>query len=77
MFEVMYTPLVVFGGAIGTDIVNVTYPYTSVVLANLEEFVFYNISVRAYTQVGQGKSSSPINERTDEDGKILINSWYI
>ena len=74
MYEVMYEPLEVFAGAIGTGVLNVTSHSSSVVLTDLEEYVFYNISVRAYTQVGQGNFSSPITERTNEDGKVLISS---
>ena len=77
MYEVMYTPLETSGRVIGTGSKNVTYPSTSVVLTDLEEYVFYNISITAYTQVGQGNYSSPITERTDEDGKVLITSRYI
>ena len=77
MYEVMYTPLEVFAGAIGTGIKNVTSHSSSVVLTDLEEYVFYNISVRAYTQVGHGNFSSPTTQRTNEDGKILITSRYV
>ena len=70
MYEVMYTPLEDFGGIIGTDLVNVTFPYSSVVLTDLEEFVFYSIIVRAYTKCGPGNYSSPLVIITDEDGKI-------
>ena len=74
MYEVVYTSLEHFARAIGTGIKNVTSHTSSVVVTDLEEYVFYNISVRAYTQVGQGKFSSPITERTNEDGKVLISS---
>ena len=77
MYEVMYAPLEVFVGAIGTGIKNVTSHSSSVVLTDLEEYVFYNISVRAYTQVGHGNFSSPTTQRTNEDGKILITSRYV
>ena len=70
LYEVMYMPLEDFGGTIGTDLVNVTYPYKSVVLINLEEFVFYSITVRAYTLHGPGNYSSPLIIKTNEDGKI-------
>ena len=73
MYEVMYAPLEVFTGAIGTGIKNVTTHVSAVVLTDLEEYVFYNISVRAYTQVGQGNFSSPITERTSDDGKVLTS----
>ena len=72
MYEVMYAPLEVFAGAIGPSVKNITSLSSSVVLTDLEEYVFYNISVRAYTQIGQGNFSSPITERTNEDGKVLI-----
>ena len=77
MYEVMYTPLEVFVEAIGTGLVNVTCPSMSVVLTDLERFTFYNISVRAYTQLGQGNFSSPITERTDKGGKVILTSLYI
>ena len=38
-------------------------------LTGLEEYVEYNITVRAYTSVGPGPySDPPITERTMEDG---------
>ena len=77
MYEVMYTPLEDFGGAIETGLVNITYPYSSVVLTDLEEYVFYNISVRAYTGVGPGNYSIRFAERTDEDGRVLISIMCI
>ena len=40
-------------------------------LTELEEYVEYNISVRAYTSVGPGPYSEEVTERTDEDGKKL------
>ena len=72
IYEVMYAPLEVFAGAIGMGVLNVPSHSSSVVLTDLEEYVFYNISVRAYTKVGQGNFSSPITERTSDDGKVLI-----
>ena len=74
MYEVVYTPLEVFARDIGTVVQNVTSHSSSVVVTDLEEYVFYNISVRAYTQVGQGNFSFPITERTNEDGRVLISS---
>ena len=44
----------------------------SIVVTGLEEYIFYNISVRAYTSVGPGPYSDPVTERTLEDGNILI-----
>ena len=43
-----------------------------IVVTDLEEYVNYNISVRAYTSVGPGPYSDPVTERTFEDGKVPI-----
>ena len=68
MYEVLYVPLETFGGAIGPLTVNVSGTEMSVVLVDLEEFVYYNISVRAYTSVGEGPYSDGIIEITYSDG---------
>ena len=41
----------------------------AVILMDLEEYVVYNISVRAYTGVGAGPYSMEIMERTNQDGE--------
>ena len=43
----------------------------------LEEYVNYNISVRAYTSVGPGPYSDPVTVRTLEDGNVPIYSFKI
>ena len=68
-YEVMYEPLETFNGNITTQRMNVTAPEMSVTLTELQEFVFYNISVRAYTSVGAGPFSEEMTVRTNEDGK--------
>ncbi len=68
MYEVLYEPLKTFGGAIQTQTRNVSGTETSVVLMDLEEFVNYSISVRAYTSVGEGPFSDEVTEKTDTDG---------
>ena len=71
MYEVQYEPLETFDGQISTDTVNITnISILSTDLTGLEEFVQYNISVRAYTSVGPGPYSDPVTVRTLEDGKI-------
>ena len=65
-YEVMYEPLITFG-ALSTLTDNTTR--LSITLTNLEEYVEYNISVRAYTSVGPGPYSAGIVQRTLEDGK--------
>lgn len=68
-YEVRYRPLETFGDAIRVQFVNTSN--LSYELVNLEEFVSYNISVRAYTSVGPGPYSDPITERTFQDGMYL------
>ena len=70
VYEVLYEPLETFGGAIMSMTVNTTN--TSTTLSGLEEFVMYNISVRAYTSEGPGPYSEEIARRTDEDGNLDI-----
>ena len=41
----------------------------SIVLADLQEFVTYSISVGAYTSAGAGPYSEPISIRTMDDGE--------
>ncbi len=41
-------------------------------LRGLEEYVQYNISVRARTSIGPGPYSTPIMERTLEDGRVYF-----
>ena len=45
-------------------------PFT--VLTGLEEFVQYNISMRAYTSTGSGPYSTGVVEMTDEAGELKI-----
>ena len=67
-YEVMCEPLMTFGGQITALTVNTTN--LSITLMDLEEYVEYNISVRAYTSVGSGPYSVGIVRRTLEDGKF-------
>ena len=71
MYEVIYQPRETFNEAIGDLTVNVSAPEMSVVLMDLEEYVNYTISVRAYTIVGEGPYSEGIVELTDEDGNSI------
>ena len=77
MYEIQFVPLETFGGLITNDTV-----YTSngavfmMALTGLEEYVEYNISVRAYTSAGPGPYSVGVVNRTDIDGtkptKLLL-----
>ena len=72
MYEVYYQPLETFGGAIGPVVEDVVPPNISVILAQLEEYVFYNISIRAFTEVGPSDYTTALLVRTPEDGKYLV-----
>ena len=74
-YEVMYRPLMTFGGVLMVATRNTTN--TSLLLSGLEEFIEYNISVRAYTSVGPGPYSDVITERTDEDGENFFPVWFL
>ena len=69
MYEVLYEPLETFDGAIGPLSVNVTELTAD--LTDLQEYVNYTISVRAYTSVGAGPYSDGNSAATFEDGKYL------
>ena len=73
MYEVLYQPLETFGGAIGPMTRNVSGTEMSVVLMDLQEFVSYNITVRAYTSVGEGPYSTEISVATLQDGMLFFN----
>ena len=68
-YEVQYEPLDAFGGLITTNATNTTR--LNITLTSLEEYVEYDITVRAYTSEGPGPySDPPVTERTLEDGEI-------
>ena len=69
MYEVQYAPLETFDDAIEPLTMNVSGSELAAVLTDLQEFVNYNISVRAYTSVGAGTNSIIITKMTDEDGQ--------
>ena len=70
IYEVLYQPQETFNGVIRDSTVNVTAPNMSVVLINVEDYVNYTISVRAYTSVGEGPYSEGIIELTNEEGNM-------
>jgi exosortase/archaeosortase len=71
VYEVLYVPFETFDGAISANIINTTD--LSYLLESLQEYVSYNISVRAYTRVGSGPYSVPIHNQTLEACKLLLN----
>ena len=69
MYEIEYEPLDSFGGELVVESINTTGPVLMMTLTGLEEYVEYNITVRAYTSEGPGPySDPPVTERTLEDG---------
>ena len=69
MYEVMYEPLMTFG-VLTLATVNTTN--LTIIVRGLEEYVEYNISVRAYTSVGPGPYSEEVTNRTFGDGELLL-----
>ena len=76
MYEVMYTPLETFGGTLKNNTVNVSRSDLSVILMGLEEYINYNISVRAYTSVGVGPYSVAMTVLTLQDSKCIVRTHY-
>ena len=72
MYEVMYQPLETFNGIISTQTMIVSGTEMSVILIELQEFVNYTISVRAYTSMGAGPYSDEVTVLTLQDGKCNI-----
>ena len=72
--EVRFEPLQ-FTAELATNSINT--PDLSVIITGLEEYVEYNISVRAYTSVGPGPYSDPVTERTSEDGTYSTPSLLL
>ena len=68
-YEVRFE-LLDFAAALTTNSVNITN--LMIVIRSLQEYVEYNISVRAYTSVGPGPYSDPVTERTSEDGNVPV-----
>ena len=66
LYDVQYEPLMTFGGELMTMTMNTSN--TSIVLGGLQEYVEYNITVRAYTSIGPGPFSPGVDNRTFEDG---------
>ena len=69
IYQVIYTPWNTFEGQIITDATYVSGSDLNVTLHYLQEYVNYNISVRAYTSVGPGPSIK-VTEVTQQTGMI-------
>ena len=69
MYEVLYQPQETFGGAIGPLVETVTAPTQSIILTQLQEYVVYDISIRAFTSAGPSGYTTSLQPRTQEDGE--------
>ena len=76
IYEVIYTPWNTFGGQIFTNTTNVSGSDLNVTLHYLEEYVKYNISVRAYTNVGPGPVIT-VTEVTQQTGMFHRIHYYL
>ena len=70
-YEVLYTPHTVFEGQISAETVIVVDMTT--VLVGLEEYVTYNISVRANNSAGFGPYSDAVQAATLQASKHQLN----
>ena len=61
-YSVEYEPLEEGSGSTTINVIN-----SETTLSGLQEYMLYNISVRAFTNVGPGPYSSPVTVITDED----------
>ena len=66
-FEILLEPLETFDGQLLAWQMNTSDLY--ILLSDLEEFVGYNVSVRAYTSIGPGPYSNKVFAMTMEDSK--------
>ena len=71
-YSVEYEPLEEGSGSTTINVADI-----GTTLAFLQEYMLYNISVRAFTNVGPGPYSSPVTVITDEDCEFSIGVLYI
>ena len=66
-YEILLEPLETFDGQLLARQMNTSDLF--ILLSDLEEFVGYNVSVRAYTSIGPGPYSDKVFAMTMEDSK--------
>ena len=77
LYEVLYVPLETFNETIQEITREVFGTEMSITLTDVQEFVNYTISVRAYTAVGEGPYSEEVMVTTLEDGmRMNIECYY-
>ncbi len=62
-YQILYSPNNTFNGLLATEN-TLNTSITSIFLSSLEEFVIYDVSVRAYTDAGAGNYSNPTTQQT-------------
>ena len=77
MYEVQYEPLETFDDQLSIEAVNTSGPVLMLNLTDLEEYIEYNISVRAYTSTGSGSYSDPVTVRTLEDSRLITTEQQV
>ena len=70
-YEIRYSQST-FPSIAGNSTILTEGPVLKLVLQNLEEFVEYTFTVRAYTVIGPGPFSPPVVNTTFEDRKCII-----
>ena len=79
-YEILYEPQETFNGEIMSNFsINTTdVSMLEMVLNGLQEFVDYNVTVRAYTSIGFGPfNPTGDSSRTFEDGELLKITYTI
>ncbi len=71
-YEVLYQSSELFSDTIRTQTANVSGFETSMILEGLQEFVEYDILVRAQTEKGPGPYGETMKIRTLEDGMLSL-----
>lgn len=74
-YEVCYEPLETFDGILMKEIANTSELFYRI--SGLEEFVEYNISIRAYTSEGPGPYSDTVEEMTQTDSMFCYHIKYM
>ena len=77
MYEVLYQPQETFGGAVGPLVEMVVAPTLSVTLTQLQEYVVYSVSIRAFTQAGPSGYTAALQARTLQDGNDCMHQCAI
>lgn len=76
IYEILYSPNNTFNGLLAPEN-TLNTSNTSILLSSLEEFVAYDISVRAYTDAGPGNYSNPTTQRTLTAREFVLKLYLL